>query len=150
MSQSLAKNLIHLTFSTQDREPFLAPMVREGLHRYMAGILNDLDSPALALNSVTDHTHVLVNLSQNQSLAQVVMEVKRGSSKWLKTQGPRFCQFHWQGGYGAFSIGQSGVPQVKSYIAGQEMHHRGATSQKESRSLLSRYEIAFDDQFLWT
>ena len=79
MSRSLAKNLIHLTFSTQDREPFLAPMVREGLHRYMAGILNDLDSPALALNSVKDHTHVLFNLSKNQSELRLTRRRLAGS-----------------------------------------------------------------------
>jgi len=150
MSQSLAKNLIHLTFSTKDREPSLAPDAREGLHRYMAGILADLDSPALAINSVADHAHLLLNLSKNQSLANVVMELKRGSSKWLKTQGPRFCQFYWQGGYGAFSIGQSGVGGVKSYISRQEEHHRVKTFQEEFRSFLKRHEIAFDEKYLWS
>jgi len=149
MSQSLVKNLIHLTFSTKDREPFLARAVREGLNRYMTGISKDLDSPMLAVNSVWDHTHLLLNLSKNQALAEVVMEVKRGSSKWLKTQGPEFSRFHWQGGYAGFSIGQSGVAQVKSYIASQEAHHRVKTFQEELRSLLSRYEITFDERFLW-
>ena len=84
MSQSLAKNLIHLTFSTKDRKPTLPHAAREGLHRYMAGILADLDSPALAINSVEDHAHLLLSLSKNHALADVVMELKRGSSKWLK------------------------------------------------------------------
>lgn len=149
MSQSLSKNLIHLTFSTKDRVPFLPPETRPGLHRYLAGILADLDSPALCINSVADHAHLLFNLSKNHPLAQVVMEVKRGSSKWLKTQGPALSQFHWQGGYGAFSIGQSGVPEVKSYIEGQEEHHRVKSFQEELRSLLRRYAIAFDERYLW-
>ena len=149
MSQSLVKNLIHLTFSTKNREPFLAASVREGLHRYMAGILSDLDSPALAINSVADHTHALLNLSKNQALAQVAMEVKRGSSKWLKTQGPQLAPFHWQAGYAAFSMGQSGVPALKSYIGRQEEHHQGRTFQAELRALLKRYEMAFDERYLW-
>ncbi|HWI57699.1 MAG TPA: transposase [Bacillota bacterium] len=149
MSQSLAKNLIHLTFGTKHREAFLVPPVREGLHRYMAGILQDLDSPALSINSVEDHTHVLFNLNKNHALAQVIMETKRGSSRWLKTQGPQFAQFHWQDGYGAFSVGQSGVEQVKVYISGQEEHHRVKTFQSEFRALLRRYQIAFDEQYLW-
>ena len=78
------------------------------------------------------------------------MEVKRGSSKWLKTQGAQFSEFHWQGGYGAFSVGQSGVAGVKSYIARQEQHHQITTFQEELRMLLKRYEIAFDEQYLWT
>ena len=77
----------------------------------------------LAINSVADHTHALLNLSKNQALAQVVMELKRGSSKWLKAQGSQLAPFHWQAGYAAFSTGQSGVPQLKSYIGQQEEHH---------------------------
>jgi REP element-mobilizing transposase RayT len=116
----------------------------------MAGILADLDSPALAINSVADHAHLLLDLSKNHALAQVVMELKRGSSKWLKTQGTQLGQFHWQGGYGAFSIGQSGVAALKSYIGDQEEHHQGRTFEEELRSLLKRYEIEFDEGYLWT
>src|SRR5579863_6472967 len=148
MSQSLAKNLIHLTFSTKDREPCLSPGTRDGLHRYMSGILADLDSPVLAVNSVADHAHLLFNLNKNQALAQVVMELKRGSSKWLKTQGTQFDKFHWQAGYGAFSVGQSGVSGVRTYIAQQEQHHRVRTFQEEFRSFLKRYELAFDEEYL--
>jgi REP element-mobilizing transposase RayT len=150
MSQSLAKNLIHLTFSTKDREPTLAHAARDGLHRYMAGILADLDSPALAINSVEDHAHVLLSLSKNHALAEVVMELKRGSSKWLKTKGPCFQRFHWQGGYGAFSIGQSGVARLESYTAQQEKHHRVKSFQEELRSFLKRYEMAYDERYLWS
>ena len=104
----------------------------------------------MAVNSVADHAHLLFNLNKNQALAQVVMEVKRGSSKWLKTQGAQFHEFHWQAGYGAFSIGQSGVSKVRTYIAQQEQHHRVRTFQEEFRSFLKRYELAFDEQYLWT
>ena len=149
MSQSLAKNLIHLTFSTKDREPSIAPSARDGLNRYMTGILADLDSPLLAANSVADHTHLLFNLSRTRALADVVMEVKRGSSKWLKTQGTQFGKFHWQAGYGAFSIGQSGVSTVRTYIAQQEQHHALRTFQQEFRSFLKRYELSFDEKYLW-
>jgi len=149
MSQSLVKNLIHLTFSTKDREPLLATSLREGLHRYMAGILSDMDSPALAINSTADHTHALLNLSKNQALAQVVMEVKRGSSRWLKTQGSELAPFHWQAGYAAFSTGQSGVPVLKSYIDRQEEHHQRKSFAAELRALLNRYEMAFDERYLW-
>ena len=150
MSQSLSKNLIHLTFSTKNRVPLLVPEVRPGLHRYQAGILADLGSPALCINSVADHVHLLFNLSKSYALAQVVMEVKRGSSKWFKTQGRGLDRFRWQGGYGAFSIGQSGVRGVTSYIEDQEEHHRVRTFQEELRSLLRRYDIAFDERYLWS
>ena len=113
------------------------------------GILRDLDSPVLSINSVADHTHVLFNLNKNHALAQVIREAKRGSSKWLKSQGAAFGQFHWQDGYGAFSVSQSGVEGVQSYIAGQEEHHRLRTFRTEFRALVRRYQIPFDERYLW-
>lgn len=149
MGQSLAKNLIHLVFSTKGRQPLLTDAVRADLHSYLAGILNDLESPALTINSVADHAHVLFSLSKNRPLAGVVMEVKRGSSKWLKTQNRGLAAFAWQSGYGAFSIGQSAIAQVERYIADQPRHHRTRSYQDEFRTLLARYEIAFDERYVW-
>jgi REP element-mobilizing transposase RayT len=149
MAQSLAKNLIHLIFSTKNRDPVLSEIVRPSLHRYLAGIFKDLESPTLAANSVADHIHILFNLNKNQPLAHVVMEIKRGSSKWLKTQGSDLEQFHWQNGYGAFSIGQSAVEEVKAYIANQAEHHRVKTFEEEFRTFLIRYEIDFDERYVW-
>ena len=120
MPQSLARNLIHLVFSTKNREPVLTDSVRIPLCDYASAVLRDLDSHVVAINAWRDHVHILFALSKNHSLAQVVMEVKRASSKWIKTQGKEFAGFHWQGGYGAFSIGQSGVDEVKTYIANLE------------------------------
>lgn len=149
MSQSLAKNLIHLIYSTKDRRAVLDEPVREELHRYSAGILADLDSPALVIGSVADHIHILFNLHRNKALADVVMELKRGSSKWLKTKGDRFTGFAWQNGYGAFSVSQSSLPQVSDYIRKQGEHHKQTSFQDELRALLHRYEIAFDEQYVW-
>jgi len=147
--QSLAKNLIHLVFSTRNREPLLAEAVREPLCAYAAGILRDLDSPAIAVNAWRDHVHVLFSLSKNRALSQVVMEVKRATSKWLKTNGAGFANFHWQAGYGAFSIGQSGVAEATAYIADQPKHHRRKSFEDELRALLKLYELAFDERYLW-
>jgi REP element-mobilizing transposase RayT len=149
MPQSLAKNLVHLIFSTKNRAPVLNDIVREALHAYVAGILNDLASPALLINSVSDHLHVLFNLNKNTALTHVVMEVKRGFSKWLKTPGANFTEFHWQNGYGAFSVGESAVETVKHYIANQQDHHRRVTFQEEFRAFLNRYKIEFDERYVW-
>ncbi len=149
MSQSLAKNLIHLIYSTKDRRAVLDDAVGEELHRYSAGILTDLNSPALFIGSVADHVHVLFNLHRTKALADVVMEVKRGSSKWLKTKGGHLADFAWQNGYGAFSVSQSSVPQVRDYILGQASHHKQTSFQDELRAFLRRYEIEFDEQYVW-
>jgi putative transposase len=149
MGQSLAKNLVHLIFSTKHREAWLTPNLRSGLHAYLGGILRDLHSPTLAVNSVWDHVHVLLNLHKTQALAGVVMEVKRASSIWMKQQPGLVKGFRWQNGYGAFSIGQSGVEDVRQYIANQEEHHRVRTFQEEFREFLRRYEFEFDERYVW-
>lgn len=149
MPQSLARNLIHLVFSTKNREPVLAEAVRLPLSAYASAVLRELDSHVIAINAWRDHVHILFTLSKNHSLAQVVMEVKRATSKWIKTQGTGFRKFHWQSGYGAFSIGQSGVEEVKTYIANQAEHHRVKSFEEEFRSFLKRYEIEFDERYVW-
>jgi putative transposase len=150
MSQSLAKMWSHLIFSTKDRYPFLAkPEIREQAHSYIAGILRKHDCPTLLVGGVADHVHSLFALSKNHSIAQIVYEVKRGSSKWIKTQGSEFGNFHWQNGYGAFSISQSHVEVVRVYIAGQERHHRKVTFQDEFREFLRRYEVEYDERYVW-
>jgi putative transposase len=111
--QSLAKNLIHLIYSTKDRAPCLSPKIRDGLFAYKAGFLEEWQSPALLIGGIADHLHVLFSLSKNHAMAKVIEELKKGSSKWLKTQGPEFRGFHWQAGYGACSVSQSQVEQVR-------------------------------------
>ena len=149
MSQSLAQNLLHLIFSTKHRESIITDTVRPHLHAYMAGILKDLDCPAIKINSVADHVHILFTLDKDRALSQVVMALKRGSSKWIKTEGPAFRQFHCQSGYGGFSIGQSALEEVKAYILDQREHHRKKTFQEEFRAFLRRYEVAYDERYAW-
>jgi REP element-mobilizing transposase RayT len=149
MPQSLTRNLVHLVFSTKNREPLLTDAVRVPLCAYASAVLRELDSHVIAMNTWRDHVHILFALSKNHALAQVVMEVKRATSKWIKTQGKEFAKFHWQSGYGAFSIGQSGVEEVKAYIANQAEHHRVKSFEEEFRSFLKRYELEFDERYVW-
>ena len=127
MPQSLSSILIHLIFSTKNRELFLTPEIETELYPYMASILKAVKSPALIINGTSDHVHTLLSLSRVVTIADLVEEVKTESSKWIKTKGREFNNFHWQNGYGAFSIGQSQVPAVKRYIARQKEHHRRIT-----------------------
>jgi len=95
-----------------------------------------------------DHIHTLFALGRTISIADLVEEVKTGSSKWLKTMGREFRNFHWQRGYGAFSIGQSDVTEVKRYIRNQKEHHRRVSFEEEYRNLLKSYEIEFDERYV--
>jgi putative transposase len=149
VSQSLAVILVHLVFSTKNREPLITPDIEPELFPYMATVLRGIDSPSLAINGTADHVHILLRLSRKYAVAAVVEEVKTSSSKWIKTKGDRFGNFHWQAGYGAFSIGESGVAACKQYIAGQKEHHRVKTFQEEFRAFLKKYNVEYDERYVW-
>ena len=150
MPQSLANVLLHIVFSTKNRAPFLQdPRIREEMNAYMVGTLAAIECPSLIVRTVADHLHCLCQLSRTKSIAKLVEEMKVESSSWVKRQGDALRDFHWQAGYGAFSVSQSNVPQVKTYIANQEEHHRRMTFQDEFRLLLNRHEVEFDERFVW-
>ena len=150
MSQSLAKILVHTVFSTKDRRPFMRDKsLRDELHRYIGGILTNHDCQPLIIGGVEDHVHILSTLSRTSTVAEIVKEVKRGSSLWLKTKNPELRDFAWQNGYGIFSIGFSQVETVRNYIAGQEEHHRKVSFQDEFREFLKRYDVEFDERYVW-
>jgi REP element-mobilizing transposase RayT len=149
MSQSLVKNLVHLVYSTKNREPWIPKEHRDGLYAYQAGIFKEWDSPALIIGGVEDHVHALFSLSKNHALKKIVEEVKKGSSKWMKSDGPRNPFFYWQAGYGAFSVSESNGEAVKRYIAKQEEHHQQRTFQDELRELFRLHGIEFDERYVW-
>lgn len=149
MAQSLAKNLIHLIFSTKNRERLISDAVRPELHAYMATVLKNMESPAILINSVEDHVHILFCLHRKVALSSAVGDLKSASSKWLKTQSNELASFAWQAGFGGFSVSESNVPAVKTYIANQAEHHRKVSFQDELRSFLSKHRVEFDERYLW-
>ena len=149
MAQSLARLHVHLIFSTRDREPFLGDGVRDSLHRYMATVLQNMGCLPVLINSVEDHVHILFELARTVAVSVAVEEVKKTSSKWIKTQGIEFADFAWQGGYGALAVSESNVPVVREYIARQQEHHRRKTFAEEYRAFLQRHGVAFDERYVW-
>ena len=147
--QSLAQVLVHLIFSTKSREPLPSDDIRPELHPYMVTILKGMDSSAILINSVEDHAHVLFHLSKTHALCDVIENVKKDSSKWIKSKGRAFRNFHWQSGYGAFSVSQSNVAQVVRYIENQKEHHRRRTFQEEFRAFLKRDQVPYDERYVW-
>jgi putative transposase len=149
MPQSLARILIHLIFSAKNRQPLLRDDLRPELHKYIAAILKALDSPPISIASTSDHVHILFSLSKNRPLIAVIEEVKKRSSKWMKTKGPAFSRFAWQSGYGAFSVSPSKLQNVQRYLQSQQEHHRTRTFQEEFRELLKRHKVPYDEQYLY-
>ena len=149
MPQSLSSILIHLIFSTKNREPFISTAIEPELRPYMAKIFRELKSPSLTIGGSDDHVHILFSLGRTIEVADLIQEVKTESSNWIKTKGQEFENFHWQRGYGAFSIGQSEVATLKRYIAGQRTHHQRVTFQDEYRKFLESNGIDYDERYVW-
>lgn len=148
MPQSLVKNYIHLVYSTKNRTKMIADDFQSRLWSYQSMIFQNCESPAITIGGTSDHIHALFVLSKNQRLCDVVEEVKKSSSKFIKveTQQP---QFFWQSGYAAFSVSQSSIEQVRRYINHQPEHHRETTFQDELRVLLERHQTEYDERYLW-
>lgn len=149
MPQSLSRILIHLVFSTKNREPVITSAIRTELHPYLAVTLDCIDCPSLRVGGVADHVHLLFGLSRTRTVAEVVETVKISSSKWMKAKGLQFKNFHWQSGYAAFSIGQSDADAAVNYVTNQEQHHQKMTFQDEYRKLLEKYRVVFDEKYVW-
>ena len=149
MAQTLVSLLVHLVFSTKNRVDFITPDIEPDLFAYLSAILNRHESRCLAVGGTANHVHLLVSMSKNVALSALVGELKKSSSKWIKTKGNQFRDFGWQDGYGAFSIGESNVSALKRYISRQKEHHRARTFESEILSLLEKYGVKYDERYLW-
>ena len=125
------------------------PDQRAALHAYSREFCNASDCEPILINGVEDHVHILCNLSRTVTLAGLVEEAKKSSSKWMKEQGLSYGDFFWQSGYGAFSVSQSNVEQVRAYVAAQEEHHRKVSFQDEFRALCRKHGVEIDERYVW-
>lgn len=149
MSQSLAKNYLHLVFSTKHREPTIHPDVSSELYKYIGEICCNRNCNPVIVGGYVDHMHILCLLSKNIKLADLMRDIKGDSSLWIKSRFSGFDNFYWQNGYGAFSVGPFGVERVKRYILNQEQHHKNQTFKDEFRKYLRLYKIDYDERYVW-
>ena len=149
MPQSLVKNYIHIIFSTKYREELIYPPAEDELYAYLGGECKRLDCQPIRIGGYTDHVHVLCKLSQKIALMKLVEQIKSHSSKWMKTKRDDLINFYWQDGYGAFSVNPAGVERVITYIENQKEHHSKITFQNEYRAILKRYQVEYDERYLW-
>ena len=149
MPQSLARIYVHAIFSTLSREPLLADPWREELFQVLGGITNNLGCQSLIVGGTADHVHILFDLGRTITAADVVGRIKSNSSAWVNQNKKLAQQFRWQAGYGAFSVSQSNVEAVRTYILRQPEHHATHSFQDEFREWLRRYEMAWDERYVW-
>jgi putative transposase len=149
MSQSLNKVIPHIIFSTKNREPWLNASVRPRMHAYLAEICRDFGADAFRVGGVADHVHIVATLPRNFSQAEMIEQIKKPSSKWIKDADANCRRFFWQRGYGAFSVSLSQLDSVRQYVDRQPDHHRTRTFQEEYRQMLRTHGIDFDERYVW-
>jgi putative transposase len=149
MPQSLTQLYAHLIFSTKNRKPFLDDDIRPRVHAYLATIIRDLDSPYVVVGGVADHVHILFDMGKMHAPVEFVENVKRESSKFVKTLGKQYKEFYWQRGYGVFSVSPTHKSDAEAYVRNQEEHHRTKTFQEEYREFLKRYGVEFNEEYVW-
>jgi REP element-mobilizing transposase RayT len=149
MPQSLSKVFVHIIFSTKDREPWLDSAVRPRMHACLATVCRDLGAEFVHVGGVADHVHIVTTLPRTISQAQLIEQIKKASSKWIKGIEACYRGFFWQRGYGVFSVSPSQLEILLRYIKRQQEHHRSRTFQEEYRELLSRHRVDFDERYVW-
>ena len=149
MAQSLAKVYLHLIFSTKNREPVLVDEWRDDLFHVLGGLANNLGCQSLIVGGVVDHVHMMFQLGRTITIADAVGVIKSSSSAWVNQSHVLPAVFQWQGGYAAFSVSQSNVEAVQEYIRRQPEHHTGQSFQDELREWLRKYEIEWDERYVW-
>ncbi len=149
MPQSLCKVILHIIFSTKNREPWLDSDVRPRMHAYVATICRDLAAEFVHVGGMADHVHVVITLPRTLSQAELIEQIKKTSSKWIKALDARYRGFSWQRGYSAFSVSPSQLEAVLEYVDTQQEHHRTRTFRAEYRELLRRHGVGCDERYVW-
>jgi REP element-mobilizing transposase RayT len=149
MPQSLSKVILHVIFSTKNREAWLDSDVRLRMHAYLATVSRNLGAELVRVGGVADHVHIVTTLPRTVSQAEFIEQIKKSSSKWIKALDPRYRRFFWQRGYSAFSVSPSQLDAVLQYVEEQPAHHRTRTFQEEYRELLRKQCVEFDERYVW-
>jgi REP element-mobilizing transposase RayT len=149
MATTFSNLLYHVVYSTKYRHPSITPDIKDNLYSYLGGIIRQHDGILLAAGGMPDHVHMLAKFSPRLAVADVLRDVKAGSSKWVNEQGLGRGRFEWQTGYGAFSVSFSHVDAVREYLANQAEHHRVTTFREEFLAMLRRHQIEFDEQYVF-
>lgn len=149
MPQSFANLLIHVIFSTKHRQNSIDNEWSTRLYEYLSGTLRKLGSPLIVGGGMPDHVHLLVSLSRETSVVELVRNVKANSSRWIHETIPNHSDFAWQAGYAAFSVSESAVMDVRQYIEQQQKHHQTRSFRDELRTFLDKHRIKYDEKYVW-
>lgn len=149
MANTYTQIHIHFVFAVKFRQAIISNEWKEGLYKYIAGIIKSNNHKLLAINGVADHVHILIGIRPAQSISDLMKHIKQDSSKWINQNKFSKIHFEWQEGYGAFSYSKSQLNAVINYIQNQELHHKKKTFREEYIDFLEKFEIDYDEKFIF-
>ena len=131
MANTFSNLVYHIVFSTKNRQPMIQPSFRDELEKYITGIIKAEGCALIEIGGMPDHLHIVARFRPDRSVSEMVRLIKANSSKWVNETRGLAGRFEWQVGYGAFTVSQSQVEQLREYVRGQEEHHRTRSFQEE-------------------
>jgi len=149
MANTFSQIYIQTVFAVSNRMSLITPTFKEDLYKYIAGIVRNQGQKLISINGMPDHAHILIGLKPSMALADLVRDIKADSSAYINKNRWVRGNFSWQEGYGAFSYGHSQLDAIISYIQNQEKHHRRRSFKKEYLGLLRKFDIAFEDKYVF-
>ena len=149
MANTFSQIYIQTVFAVSSRQSLIKPEFKEDLYKYISGIVTNQGQKMIAINGVGDHVHLLIGLRPAMALADLVREIKPDSSNFVNKERFVHGRFSWQEGYGAFSYGHSQLDTIIRYIQNQEKHHQRRSFKNEYLTLLRRFDIAFEEKYVF-
>jgi REP-associated tyrosine transposase len=149
MANTFSQIYIQTVFAVSERQSLIKPDFKEELYKYITGIIRNQGQKLIAINGMPDHLHILIGLRPAMALADLVQEIKADSTNFINKQRLVHGRFSWQEGYGAFSYGHSQLDTIIQYIQNQERHHARHSFKDEYMTLLRKFDIAFDDKYVF-
>lgn len=149
MAQTLISMYVHIVLHTKHTKKFIRPEIESKLFTKLENLVSEVGSKTIIMNGTANHVHLLISMSKNNQISTLIEDLKSQSSKWMKQQGDDFKNFHWQGGYGAFSICNNRLEIVIRSIENQKEHHKKVSTEEEYVQLLKENGIDFEEEYLW-
>jgi len=140
---------IQIVFAVKGRENLIVQSWKDDLHKYISGIIKGKEQKSIIVNGMPDHIHAFVGLRPSMSISDLVRDIKNNSSNFINEQKFVKGKFAWQEGYGAFSYSHSQIRNVYDYILNQEEHHQKRTFREEYHEMLKKFEIEFNEKYLF-
>ena len=149
MAGTFSQIYIQIVFAVKGRENLIGNSWKTDLHKYIAGIIKGKDQKPIIVNGMADHVHIFVGLRPAMAIADLTRDIKNNASNFINDHKFVKGKFSWQEGYGAFSYSHSHISKVYEYILNQETHHRKQTFREEYIGLLKKFEIEYDEKYLF-